>query len=503
MLLVIVSPAKVPFVQGALAELRQYAKDLHAAEGMRGAPAGEDSSARGRMDSDDLPAAEAEAPDVVADSAGRQTKTKELLEELAKYEENILNDDGSSQSAAGEGDQPSEPPTAAQTSGDEVPPVPQAADSQASEAPVQEIRKDFYVASSDGKGSARLAEVLKQNETLTAQTEELAREVGKLRTILNKARQVQELYVAERTRSKELETSLATCTAGGEGSASVSMLNTKNQELERQLEARGGELKTCQAQLQTTSALADSAIPMRQELAQATTDLELLREENQILLKGGSSKAVQTARAAKTRPARGAAAATPATGAAAPVQPPLVANTAQTAVQAAPVPASDVPLIEVIADRASIRSGPGTENSSMMDVAKGSRLTVESQEGEWFHVVTPTGGRGYIHAGVVRRLGNQAAPARRADASPPVTTVPSPLSQTSVAPSASGPAKPAARTAQAGQDEALEPFGAVNLAGKPATDPESRARALMNTIRARQAASGQVAPEKFEAEAGE
>lgn len=64
---------------------------------------------------------------------------------------------------------------------------------------------------------------------------------------------------------------------------------------------------------------------------------------------------------------------------------------------------SDVTIVEVIGNKVNIRSGAGKEHSPVMQVQKGTRLTVEAREGSWYRVFTPTGSRGYIKTSVVRK----------------------------------------------------------------------------------------------------
>ena len=65
-------------------------------------------------------------------------------------------------------------------------------------------------------------------------------------------------------------------------------------------------------------------------------------------------------------------------------------------------PSSDVLVGEVTEDKANLRSGPGTENSPVMQVQRGTRLTIEAREGDWYRVMSPTGTRAYIKSDVVR-----------------------------------------------------------------------------------------------------
>ena len=69
---------------------------------------------------------------------------------------------------------------------------------------------------------------------------------------------------------------------------------------------------------------------------------------------------------------------------------------------------ADVMVIEVIDEKINLRSGAGYDNSMVMQVQRGTRLTVESREGEWFRVLTPSGGRAYVHGSVVSMVGKNA-----------------------------------------------------------------------------------------------
>jgi hypothetical protein len=51
--------------------------------------------------------------------------------------------------------------------------------------------------------------------------------------------------------------------------------------------------------------------------------------------------------------------------------------------------------------RAYLRSGPGTDESAMGIVPRGSRLVVETRQGEWYRIIAPDGDRAWISAQVV------------------------------------------------------------------------------------------------------
>jgi len=73
----------------------------------------------------------------------------------------------------------------------------------------------------------------------------------------------------------------------------------------------------------------------------------------------------------------------------------------------------EMPIATVIVDKANLRAGPGKNNSTIMSVAKGTRLAVETNQGDWYRVVTPTGGRAWISRETVGFGNNpQSSPSR-------------------------------------------------------------------------------------------
>lgn len=109
--------------------------------------------------------------------------------------------------------------------------------------------------------------------------------------------------------------------------------------------------------------------------------------------------------------------------------------------------ASDVMVVEVTGNRVALRSGPSPDDSEIMPVGKGTRLTVEERIGDWYRVVAPNSTRAFIRSDMVRIIsgGEQTAAAQ-----PPV-----------VKPSA--PRVPSKRPLKvAPTDSDMEPFGDVN-----------------------------------------
>lgn len=75
---------------------------------------------------------------------------------------------------------------------------------------------------------------------------------------------------------------------------------------------------------------------------------------------------------------------------------------------------SEVLIVEVIPAKVNLRVGPGREHSPLLQIRKGSRLTVEHRQGDWYRVMTPEGKRAYIRTDVVRPV--NAPPAAAAGA---------------------------------------------------------------------------------------
>lgn len=67
-------------------------------------------------------------------------------------------------------------------------------------------------------------------------------------------------------------------------------------------------------------------------------------------------------------------------------------------------PASSVPdvqILTVVADKANLRAGPGETNSVLMTVSRGTRLAVETKQGDWYRVTSPTGTHVWVSRDVI------------------------------------------------------------------------------------------------------
>lgn len=72
-------------------------------------------------------------------------------------------------------------------------------------------------------------------------------------------------------------------------------------------------------------------------------------------------------------------------------------------VQVAPSVQADgeMPLATVVVDKIYLRTGPGKSNSPLMAVNKGTKLLIETRQGEWYRVITPAGARAWIASNAI------------------------------------------------------------------------------------------------------
>lgn len=64
-------------------------------------------------------------------------------------------------------------------------------------------------------------------------------------------------------------------------------------------------------------------------------------------------------------------------------------------------PVVDMQVATISSTKAHLRLGPSTEHSRLMTLRKGSRLAVETRQGEWYRVFAPNGQRAWIHGSLV------------------------------------------------------------------------------------------------------
>ncbi len=62
---------------------------------------------------------------------------------------------------------------------------------------------------------------------------------------------------------------------------------------------------------------------------------------------------------------------------------------------------SDMLIGTISVEKAHLRSGPGKNNSPLMSVSNGTRLVIETRQGSWYRVITPTGTRAWVASEVL------------------------------------------------------------------------------------------------------
>lgn len=67
-----------------------------------------------------------------------------------------------------------------------------------------------------------------------------------------------------------------------------------------------------------------------------------------------------------------------------------------------------ISIATVTAQKANLRTGPGLNNSVLLTISRGSRLVVESRQGDWYRVIAPTGERAWI-SGTIIHFGENAS----------------------------------------------------------------------------------------------
>lgn len=78
---------------------------------------------------------------------------------------------------------------------------------------------------------------------------------------------------------------------------------------------------------------------------------------------------------------------------------------------------AEMPIATVVKKKVYLRTGPGKNNSPLMAVSEGTRLAVETMQGEWYRVITPTGARAWVAAeSIAFGNGGKIAPARSSSA---------------------------------------------------------------------------------------
>lgn len=61
----------------------------------------------------------------------------------------------------------------------------------------------------------------------------------------------------------------------------------------------------------------------------------------------------------------------------------------------------EMPIATVTVNKANLRTGPGLDNSPLMTVSRGTRLAIETRQGDWYRAITPTGARAWVSGDVI------------------------------------------------------------------------------------------------------
>lgn len=162
----------------------------------------------------------------------------------------------------------------------------------------------------------------------------------------------------------------------------LSEITAKNKDLEAELARQSDLAKDYSEQLESSQKMAARVPSLEKELLSLKSELLLKKSAAEILLPEKKNE--------KVTPVVPAKVVTPVKK----VEPPTTPN--------------DVTIIEVTGNKVSLRVGPGTQHSPIMDVQKGTKLTVEAKEKDWFRVFSPTGGRAFIHTDYVRVVSSTA-----------------------------------------------------------------------------------------------
>lgn len=229
---------------------------------------------------------------------------------------------------------------------------------------------------------------------------------------------LEQAVVARDEQVKQLETVVA------ERGQEIHGANEELQTLKRQLSKAIGDSQVCSREVVSLNEKSEQMTELKRELVEAKNELVLKETEVTQLASSSSSSSASPIDVPQARTVE------------------VAAKTTTT---------SDVLVVEVTAEKANLRSGAGTEHSSVMHVASGTRLTVEARSGDWFRVVTPTGGRAYVRTDVVQKL--RVGESQRAATTPAtrMATDRNTVNSSTAAPSTDG----------------FVPFGSVNSAASP------------------------------------
>ena len=256
---------------------------------------------------------------------------------------------------------------------------------------MEKYRRDNAILS---KKAEELAAIKPEYEHAINKLKELSAESVDVKATLGQAQSQLKATTEERTAlKKSLEALTKEFKAKSESTQSLNDQLGKAQERVHSLEE---QLSASEAKTVRFAEMEQALIKARNEVVLRETELKLLQGQ-----RGPQERSA--AQAARTAAAPAIA---PPTAAATKIPPPRT------------VPQSDVLIGEVTEDKVNLRSGPGQEHAPVMQVQKGSRLTIEAKEGDWYRVITPTDTRAYVRTDVIRTSNDSVKLAAPAIATP-------------------------------------------------------------------------------------
>jgi len=184
---------------------------------------------------------------------------------------------------------------------------------------------------------------------------------------------LESMYNTNKSDAQKLQAELKKIKTQTEQLAETSTLKDKEiQSLSGDLKASKKSIAQLQAELQSTKEVAAKVPALQKKLVRTQNKLLMQQAEEELDPENAGVKASSAAAAIPEQAARASM------------------NQPQ-----------DLKIVMVNVNKGKLRAGPGAEHSPVMEIAKGGRLSVEAEEGDWYRVFTPRGTRAYIHKSIV------------------------------------------------------------------------------------------------------
>ncbi len=162
----------------------------------------------------------------------------------------------------------------------------------------------------------------------------------------------------------------------------LSLLETTNADLRRELHTKNQQLESLQKEV----------IELRSQLSMAEVEVNRLSSIMDAKTRASLGQySIQTPKRSDTATYSGEPQAAR----------PQAAVSAPVSDVRPPSPEAALQVATIAVSKADLRLGPGTNHSPLMPLPRGSRLTVETRQGEWLRVFAPSGERAWIHASLV------------------------------------------------------------------------------------------------------